>query len=613
MRSVAMRPAEPVSSQRGFALWETLLVVTLVAGFLLVSFVLLQSRAPRELAADRSATASWAHSRLLGFTAANARLPCPDVDGDGQEDCLAPGGNGLLPARALGLDADAPMRGPTRVLFAVQRPAGNDLSAADSAFEPSHWDGALESYGNINALDLCAKLEALIATSSTDPAFRVTVPAEITQPAVTSAATLRVLSDHLSCSTVLASVQAIALSVDAVTEVQEVFDDIKSSAEQSIIFNAITAALTVVNVGVSATTLASSISTLAAASAALSGAIASCAVLVGCALIPVYSAAVAAASAAIGLSATAVATNALSLVPLAVAIGIAADVAAQAGVNDNGTPPDNTQRLAELLATAQQLEAAALQYRQDANDARATADASWAAAASARQSAHAFADTQDPSNQHDAALDQALDAAQSLVDAEIARDAAQGAYDLAVDRVNELNTALAQAIADQAANPGQAWRASLVQDLTAQRDAAVQQRDAALVTLNQANAALTAAQTDYVSTRDAAAANYGSGGFPPADQQMRNLIDDYRDRYRTAQRDEQTAVDADATASEAEAKAIEARAAYVALNCQVNPPPSPTTECPELPPGTPVPGSAVTVWAGADAVLEQADRRGAVR
>ncbi|MCK7593793.1 hypothetical protein [Pseudomarimonas salicorniae] len=612
MRTRAQRQT-PRGRQQGIALWDTLLLVTLLAGFLLVSFILIEARTPRQLAADRSAMVSWAHSKIFGFAAANARLPCPDVNNDGLEDCDAANVSGLLPLRTLGLDADAPMRGPTRINFVVYRPGGNDLAVAGSAYEPAHWDGALESYGNVNDLDFCAKLEGLIASAASADAFSVSMAPELTQPQVRTASTLRALSDHLSCRTTLSSVHAIALSVDAVTEVQEVFDDIKSSAEQAIIFNAITGVLTVVSVAVSAITLASSITTLTAASTALASAVLSCAVLVGCALIPVYSAAVAAASVAIGLSAAAVAANALSLVPLAVAIGLAADVASRASVSGGGPPPDNSQQLATLLATAQDLEAAALQYRQEATAARTTADASQASATAARTAAHGQADAWDPSNTHDATLNQALDAAQAAVDAEIARDAAQGQYDLLVQRVNDLNIELNNAIAAQAANPGQTWRATVVADLTAQRDAAIVERDAALVTRNAANAAATTAQNDYIAARDLAASRYANAPFNGNPSQMIALIDDYRTKFLKAQRDEAAAVQADALADEAEAKAIEARASYVGLNCQVNPPPAPTTECPELPPGAPTPGAGLTVWAGASAVLEQADGRGAVR
>ncbi len=613
MREQASFPAAQPSRQRGIALWDTLLLVTLLAGFMLVSFILLQARTPQQLAADRSAMVAWANSKVFGFASANARLPCPDVNNDGLEDCAAANTSGLLPLRTLGLDADAPMRGPTRINFVVHRPGGNDLALAQSVFEPAHWDGSLESYGAINDLDFCAKLESLIAASATAPAFSVGLTAELTQPSVNAAATLQALSDHLSCRTTLSSLNAVALSVDAVIEVQEVFEDIKDSAIQSIVFNAITGALTLVGVGVSATTLAASITTLTASSAALAGAVASCVVLVGCALIPVYSAAVAASSVAIGLSAAAVAANALSLIPLAIAIGLAADVASRAQVSGGGPPPDQSAQLASLLTAAQNLEAEAVNLRAAATSARAQATTSRAAATAARQQAHTQADVWDPSNTHDAALNQALDAAENLTAAEIAQGAAQGAYDLAVSQVNTLTTELSSAVAAQAANPGQTWRATVVADLTAQRNAAIVERDAALVVRNAANTALSTAQSNYTTARDNAAALYAGGPFGGNSAQMIALIDDYRTKHLRAQRDEDGALQAEQTATNAEADAIEARASYVGLNCQVNPPPAPTAQCPDLPTGAPAPGAGLTVWAGAAAVLQQADSRGAVR
>lgn len=91
-----------MTRQGGFSLLElavVLVILGLVLGGLLIP--LGTSGEQRRLAAT-DATLALAHDALLGFALVHGRLPCVDVDGDGNEDCPS-GGEGALPWRTLGL------------------------------------------------------------------------------------------------------------------------------------------------------------------------------------------------------------------------------------------------------------------------------------------------------------------------------------------------------------------------------------------------------------------------------------------------------------------------------------------------------------------------------
>src|SRR5512141_340562 len=121
-----MWPARFPRLARGFTLVElvvVLLVIALVASGLAVPLAAQLQMRRQEEARRQMETARDA---ILGFAAANGRLPCPALATDRGQESFAPGGDavsgacadfhgGLLPAAALGLaplDADGFLRDP---------------------------------------------------------------------------------------------------------------------------------------------------------------------------------------------------------------------------------------------------------------------------------------------------------------------------------------------------------------------------------------------------------------------------------------------------------------------------------------------------------------------
>lgn len=96
------------SAQRGFSLLELALVLLVMGAVGLVAWRLVPMLVQT---ADGNATDRQLHQAeqaVLGFALANGRLPCPDSDGDGTENCGSHAGQ--LPLRTLGLSFSVPVR-----------------------------------------------------------------------------------------------------------------------------------------------------------------------------------------------------------------------------------------------------------------------------------------------------------------------------------------------------------------------------------------------------------------------------------------------------------------------------------------------------------------------
>lgn len=144
--------------QSGFSLLETAVVIALIGFIALLLPRLLgelgglrqlaEGRAPEVLAADA----------LVGFAVAHDRLPCPDGDDDGLEDC---GGaaRGRFPHRTVGFPS--PLLNDARhpIEYAVFR-GTHDLAATAAGYVPAWPPGAAGTGSLRNALDFCQALRA---------------------------------------------------------------------------------------------------------------------------------------------------------------------------------------------------------------------------------------------------------------------------------------------------------------------------------------------------------------------------------------------------------------------------------------------------------------------
>ncbi|WP_162404810.1 type II secretion system protein [Pseudoxanthomonas jiangsuensis] len=106
--------------QGGFSLLEltVALVILGIIGVLLVRWIQLQS-SEREQVVQRDLL-QRADDAVMGFAAIQSRLPCPDADADGREDCAGTLAVGSLPYVTLGL----PDRRATAIRYGVLRRTG---------------------------------------------------------------------------------------------------------------------------------------------------------------------------------------------------------------------------------------------------------------------------------------------------------------------------------------------------------------------------------------------------------------------------------------------------------------------------------------------------------
>lgn len=134
---------------RGFSLLE-MAVVLIIIGFMGASLWVLLPRlqsaaSPEPTPVVELRTASDA---IVGFALANSRLPCPDTNNDGLEDCSSTVNSGNLPQVTIGQVFPKPIR------YGVNRAALSDLTTQANRYLPNI-PGALPTAAVINGLDLC--------------------------------------------------------------------------------------------------------------------------------------------------------------------------------------------------------------------------------------------------------------------------------------------------------------------------------------------------------------------------------------------------------------------------------------------------------------------------
>ena len=149
----------------GYTLIELSIVLVVLGIIIVLIWRFIGFNADFALSNSQRAMMRSADQAVTGFVLANSRLPCPDTNGDGVEDCAGGAAIGTLPAVSIGLaQADA-----TRIRYGVYRNASTaaiddaDLAALDDRMPMLATTGTpLAGYdlfqGNLNGIDLCAGL-----------------------------------------------------------------------------------------------------------------------------------------------------------------------------------------------------------------------------------------------------------------------------------------------------------------------------------------------------------------------------------------------------------------------------------------------------------------------
>lgn len=173
--SIACRPCPSRARSAGFGLLQVLLLISVMAGLAAIAYLQWRERSAVESSKQERQALASADRALEAFVTVRNRLPCPDSNRDGSEDCGSGEQKGWLPTVTLGLaGADAGVSvGQLRYL--VQRGTGdNDLTLLTDSWRPLAYDDGDATYtamrdaapigeytANVLTLtDFCQRLEA---------------------------------------------------------------------------------------------------------------------------------------------------------------------------------------------------------------------------------------------------------------------------------------------------------------------------------------------------------------------------------------------------------------------------------------------------------------------
>ncbi|MFP5468104.1 MAG: hypothetical protein ACLGG8_11385, partial [Gammaproteobacteria bacterium] len=278
-----------------------LLFIAAIGGLTLVGFLEWRERSAVQTVRQERQSLSQADAAVLTFATVARRLPCPDVNRDGLEDCASTGQKGWLPTVTLRLaGADAGV-GIAQLRYLVQRGGGDaalDLTVLSDSWRPLGYDDGdgfqamLEAPpypGDIETLpDFCQRVDAARASTTTAVMAQVnasparTVAYALVHPGLVdadgdgslfdgenAAASQRVedpdrspglatyddlvlersfqsLRAAYQCQPLIDSINTVALGLDVVEQVAEMRQDNIDSAVQAVAFAAIGAAITAV-------------------------------------------------------------------------------------------------------------------------------------------------------------------------------------------------------------------------------------------------------------------------------------------------------------------------------------------------------------------------------
>ncbi|EER60643.1 hypothetical protein AcdelDRAFT_1791 [Acidovorax delafieldii 2AN] len=161
---------------RGFGLLQVLLLISVMAGLAAMGYLQWRERAGVESSRQERQVLAQADQAIVAFATVMRRLPCPDTNRDGEEDC----GNvdaqkGWLPSVTLRLAGADPGVDVGQLRYLVQRGAdANNLTTLTDTWRPLAYDDSGETFSSMQAgsypsdiltlTDLCQRLETARTT-----------------------------------------------------------------------------------------------------------------------------------------------------------------------------------------------------------------------------------------------------------------------------------------------------------------------------------------------------------------------------------------------------------------------------------------------------------------
>jgi len=416
----------PHPRSRGFTLLELAALLAVLSGLVFALLYKTTDVSIQQALQNTDAALTAADQQLRQFAAWNGRLPCPDTDADGIENCAAGVTKGTLPYRTLGLAAvgyEVGEQGGRALRYGVYRNASidADLAVAAERFKPTNADSTAYDLGNRNSLDLCVGLATAasrpVDTShlfvSYDDTTRAGMAYMLASPGQADADNdgdrydglnsasasgfnaprtpisnnyddsvrgrgLIELFDLMHCDVAQRSLDLAANAIALEEENIAFAESNQDSADQGVLMNGVGTALTVWSLAQAAAGVSGASEVQGISIGLLAGVTATCPIppFVGCALIPVYTAATAAAATGLGLNIAAAVLSGTALGLQITATALYVDIADKAGAPDTADT--------DLGITQAMVDSAFADYQQANADAQA-AESAYAQAEAAYQ------------------------------------------------------------------------------------------------------------------------------------------------------------------------------------------------------------------------------------
>lgn len=396
---------------RGFSLLELAAVLALLSGLV---FALLYKTSDVSIQTTLQSTDSAlraADEQVRQFAVWNGRLPCPDTDGNGLEDCGGGTQKGYLPYRTLGLAVigyEAGEQGSRALRYGVYRAAADsDLAVRGDRFKPTNADGTAYNLGNENSLDFCSALASAAGNAQNNAYLHIAytngarsamaymlaspgvadadsdgdrydglngssaagfnaplTPVSTAYDDTTRGRGLNELYELLHCQVSQRSLNLAANAIALEEENIAFAQSNKDSADEGVVMNAVGSGLAAWSMAQAGAELAGAIEVQAVSAGLLAAATATCAIppFIGCALVPVYTAAVASAGTGIGLAGTALGLSGVALGLQIASTVLYADIAAKAGAPGTATGGSGItqESINDALAASEQSQLSAL-------------------------------------------------------------------------------------------------------------------------------------------------------------------------------------------------------------------------------------------------------------
>lgn len=140
-------PRRAAARSRGFGLLQVLLLISVMAGLAAIGYMQWRERSAVDTSRQEQRALAQADHAIMAYATVARRLPCPDTDRDGLEDCGATGQKGWLPTVSLRMAGVDPGVNVGQLRYMVQRGGDkNDLTLLTDNWRPLAYDETAKTY-----------------------------------------------------------------------------------------------------------------------------------------------------------------------------------------------------------------------------------------------------------------------------------------------------------------------------------------------------------------------------------------------------------------------------------------------------------------------------------